>query len=310
VISIVVPVYNEEKTILVFLDRIKSTLSKIAHDYEIIFSLDPSTDNTEFIIKTEADKDARIKMLLFSRRVGQPMATIAGLNYSSGEAVIVIDCDLQDPPELIVEMIQKWKTGFDVVYAQRKTTRGETLAKRIVSFIGYKVINRISEVHIPINTGDFRLMSRKVVNEINKLKECHGFLRGLVALVGFKQTAILYNRDPRLAGVGKYNRFLGSIKIGFNGLFCFSNYMLTVSTKFGFIIAFSAFILAIVYLCLKLSGASFPMGNPTIVIIVLFLGGVQLMSVGILGEYISRIYDEVRSRPKYIVDKTLGLNAK
>lgn len=309
-ISIVVPVYNEEKTISVFLDRIRTVFSSLSYDFEIIFSLDPSTDNTEEILKNESAKDPRIKMLLFSRRVGQPMATIAGLNYSSGDAVVVIDCDLQDPPELIIEMTKKWQEGFDVVYAQRKSRAGETLAKRIVSAVGYTVINRISEVHIPVNTGDYRLMSRKVVNEINKLKECHGFLRGLVALVGFKQTAILYDRDPRLAGYGKYNKFLGSIKIGFNGLFCFSNYMLTVSTKFGFITAFAAFILAIIYLSLKLSGASFPMGNPTIVIIVLFLGGVQLMSVGILGEYISRIYDEVRDRPKYIVDKTLGLKLK
>jgi dolichol-phosphate mannosyltransferase len=232
---------------------------------------------------------------------------LAGLQYSSGDAVVVIDVDLQDPPALITEMIQKWTEGYDVIYAQRRTREGETWIKKVVSEVGYKVINRIAEVEIPKNTGDFRLMSRRVVNEINRLKECHGFLRGMVALAGFRQTSILFDRPARFSGKGNYNRFLGSLRIGFNGIFCFSNYALTLSTLAGFVIALAAFSVGILYAVLKIFGFPFPLGNPTIVILVLFLGGIQLISIGILGEYIGRIYEEVRQRPRYIIERSEGL---
>lgn len=306
-LSIVVPVYKEEGNIPVFTQRMREILTRSIEDYEIIFCLDPSPDRTEEVILAERAKDPRIKLLKFSRRFGQPMATLAGLQKSKGDAVVVIDVDLQDPPELIHQMLEKWKAGYDVVYAQRTSRKGETLIKRLVSYLGYKLINRIADVEIPPNTGDFRLMSRRVVNEVNKLKESHGFLRGLVALVGFRQTAIPYNRDARHSGKGNYNQFLGSLRIGFNGIFCFSNYMLTLCTQFGFLVAGSAFVVGLIYLGMKLHGTAFPMGNPTIVILVLFMGGVQLISVGILGEYIGRIYDEVRQRPKYIVERSEGL---
>ncbi len=307
-ISIVSPVYNEEKNIPAFLKRVVPEVLTLEKAYEIIFCLDPSTDNTEAEILKSRAADNNIKYLKFSRRIGQPMATLAGIHHAKGDAVIVIDVDLQDPPELISKMYAKWKEGFDVVYAQRTSRKGETLIKRFVSYVGYKIINKISDVEIPPNTGDFRLMSRRVVNEIKKLKESHGFLRGLVALVGFRQTAVQFERDARAGGKGKYNPLLGSLKIGFNGIFCFSNYMLTLCTQFGFLVAGVSFLLAIVYLIMKLMGTPFPMGNPTIVILILFLGGVQLISVGILGEYIARIYDEVRARPKFIVDTSEGLD--
>jgi glycosyltransferase involved in cell wall biosynthesis len=246
--------------------------------------------------------------LRFSRRFGQPMATLAGLQYSTGDVAIVMDVDLQDPPELIHEMVQKWRAGFDVVYAQRRTRAGETWIKKLVSIAGYKLINQIAEVEIPPNTGDFRLLSRRVVDEINRLKECHGFLRGMVALVGFRQTSVLFDRPPRFAGKGNYNRFLGSLRIGFNGLFCFSNRALGLSTQVGFIIACSAFLVGLIYALLKIFGYPFPLGNPTIVILVLFLGGIQLVGIGILGEYIGRIYEEVRQRPRFIVDEAFGLD--
>jgi polyisoprenyl-phosphate glycosyltransferase len=166
--------------------------------------------------------------------------------------------------------------------------------------------NKIADVTIPPNTGDFRLMSRRVVSEINALREMHGFLRGMVAVVGFRQTSVLFNRPPRFEGPGNHNWFLGSLRIGFNGIFCFSNYALTLSSQLGFLIAGSAFLLALVYLLLKIIGTPFPVGNPTIVILVLFLGGVRLISVGILGEYIGRIYEEVKQRPKFIVDRKGG----
>lgn len=307
VISVVVPVFNEEKNIPEFLDRCVPILEKVDSSFEIIFAMDPSSDQTEKIILDARIRDQRIKLLRFSRRIGQPMATLGGLSYCSGDAVIVMDVDLQDPPDLIRELIGKWREGYDVVYAQRRHRVGETWLKRTVAALGYRIINKIANINIPPNTGDFRLMSRRVVDQINLLKESHGFLRGMVALVGFRQTSVLFDRPARFEGAGKYNRFFGSLRIGFNGIFCFSNYALTLSSQFGFLIAGSAFLLALVYLILKLVGTPFPLGNPTIVILVLFLGGVQLISVGILGEYIGRIYEEVRQRPKFIVERKEGL---
>lgn len=305
-ISLVVPVYREEKNISEFLRRVRPVLDALTKDYEIIFSLDPSPDRTEEVILAERQRDSRIKLLKFSRRFGQPMATLAGLQYSHGQAAIVMDVDLQDPPELIHDMVAKWREGYDVVLPQRRARTGEPWIKKLVAAAGYKLINKIADVQIPPNTGDFRLMSRRVVEEIVRLKECHGFLRGMVAVVGFKQCLIPFDRPARFAGETNYNRFLGSLRIGFNGIFCFSTYALTLSTMAGFVIAGFAFLLMAIYLLYKLMGWEILWGNPTLVILVTFLGGVQLISVGILGEYIGRIYEEVRERPKFIVDRAEG----
>ncbi|MDO8543841.1 MAG: glycosyltransferase family 2 protein [Opitutaceae bacterium] len=307
VLSIVVPVYKEEKNVPEFLRRMGPILSAITEDYEIIFSLDPSPDRTEDVILEQRAADDRVKLLKFSRRFGQPMATLAGLEYSSGDAVVVMDVDLQDPPELLHEMIAKWREGYDVVLPQRRQRTGEPMVKKVVANTGYKVINKIADVRIPPNTGDFRLMSRRVVNEVVKLKESHGFLRGMVAVVGFKQALIPFDRPARFAGETNYNRFVGSLKIGFNGIFCFSTYALTLSTMFGFALAGGTLLFALLYLVAKLLNLfNFASGNPTIVILILFLGGIQLICVGILGEYIGRIYEEVRGRPKFIVDRAEG----
>lgn len=308
-LSLVVPVYKEEKNVPEFLRRLRPILSRVTEDYEIIFSLDPSPDRTEEVVLEERAKDDRIKLLKFSRRFGQPMATLAGLSYSRGSAVIVMDVDLQDPPELVEEMVTKWREGYDVVLPQRRERTGEPWIKKLVASTGYKVINKIADVRIPPNTGDFRLMSRRVVEEVVRLKESHGFLRGMVAVVGFKQCLIPFDRPARFAGETNYNRFLGSLRIGFNGIFCFSTYALTLSTMAGFAIAGASFLIGLAYLVMKLAGFPFPIGNPTIVILILFLGGIQLISVGILGEYIGRIYEEVRSRPKFIVDRAEGFNS-
>jgi glycosyltransferase involved in cell wall biosynthesis len=305
-LSIVVPVYKEEKNIPEFLRRLQPILAPLTEDYEIIFSLDPSPDRTEDVILEHRARDPRIKLLKFSRRFGQPMATLAGLEYSRGQAVIVMDVDLQDPPELVADMLAKWREGYDVVLPQRRERTGEPWLKKLVASTGYKVINKIADVRIPPNTGDFRLMSRRVVSEIVRLKESHGFLRGMVAVVGFKQVLIPFDRPARFAGETNYNRFLGSLRIGFNGIFCFSTYALTLSTQLGFLIAGVSFLIALAYLVMKLCGFPFPLGNPTMVILILFLGGIQLISVGILGEYIGRIYEEVRARPKFIVDRAEG----
>lgn len=307
-LSIVVPVFKEEKNIPEFLRQVQPLLTAATPDYEIIFSLDPSPDRTEDVILEHRQRDPRIKLLKFSRRFGQPMATLAGLKYSQGEAVIVMDVDMQDPPELITQMIAKWREGFDVVLPQRRQRTGEPWVKKLVSAVGYKVINKIAEVNIPPNTGDFRLMSRRVVNEVISLRESHGFLRGMVAVVGFNQCIIPFDRPARHAGDTNYNRFFGSLRIGFNGIFGFSTYALTLSTMLGFAIATFSFLLMAVYVFYKLMGWQILWGNPTLVILVSFLGGIQLISVGILGEYIGRIYEEVRARPKFIVERAEGFS--
>ena len=305
-LSIVVPVYREEKNDPEFLRRVRPILGAITEDYEVIFALDPSPDRTEEVILAARAEDPRVKLLRFSRRFGQPMATLAGLQYSAGEAVVVMDVDLQDPPELLGEMVGKWREGYDVVLPQRRQRTGEPWVKRLVAATGYKVINKIADVRIPPNTGDFRLMSRRVVAEVTRLKETHGFLRGMVAVVGFKQALIPFDRPARFAGETNYNRFLGSLRIGFNGIFCFSTYALTLSTWMGFIVSGGAFLLMGIYLFYKLMDWPIAWGNPTLVILISFLGGIQLISVGILGEYIGRIYEEVRARPKFIVERAEG----
>src|SRR5271165_6934992 len=284
-LSLVVPVYREEKNIPEYIRRIGPILAAITPDYEIIFAMDPSPDRTEDVILEHRQKDGRIKLLKFSRRFGQPMASLAGMQYSTGDAVVVMDVDMQDPPELVAQMVAKWREGYDV-------------------------INKIADVRIPPNSGDFRLMSRRVVNEVVKLKESHGFLRGMVAVVGFRQYLLPFERPARFSGETNYNRFLGSLRIGFNGIFCFSTYALTLSTQLGFVIAGASFLIALAYLVMKLCGFPFPVGNPTTVILILFMGGIQLISVGILGEYIGRIYEEVRARPRFIVDRAEGFGGK
>jgi glycosyltransferase involved in cell wall biosynthesis len=306
VLSVVIPAYNEQDNVRRVYERLARTLDGLPLEWELIFSVDPCTDRTEELILALCDEDPRVKMLRFSRRFGQPMATIAGLEASRGDAVVVVDCDLQDPPELIPELVERWREGYDVVYAQRRTRAGETLPKRIVSAAGYRVIKRIADVDIPPNTGDFRLMSRRVVDNVVSLKEGHGFLRGLVGLVGFRQTNVLYDRDPRAAGRSKYNRLFGSLVIGLNGIVGFSRYPLHLISLIGVALSGLAFTLALVYLGLKLGSLPFPVGNPTIVIVISFFSGIQLLSLGVIGEYVGRIYDESRNRPKYIVESRHG----
>jgi len=305
-LSVVIPAFNEESNIEGVYARLAQVLGELDVDWELVFSVDPCTDRTEERILALRERDKRVKMLRLSRRFGQPMATLAGMEAASGDAVVVIDCDLQDPPELIADLLARWREGYDVVYAQRRTRAGETLPKRLVAALGYRVIARVAEVEIPPNTGDFRLMSRRVVDNVLALREAHGFLRGLVGLVGFSQTSVLYDRDPRAAGASKYNRFFGSFVIGLNGVIGFSRYPLQLISMIGIVLSGVAFLLGALYFALKIDGASFPIGNPTIVIVVAFFSGIQLLSLGVIGEYVGRIYDEARQRPKYIVESRHG----
>jgi dolichol-phosphate mannosyltransferase len=224
----------------------------------------------------------------------------------SGQKAVVIDVDLQDPPELIEQMLAKMVNGVEVVYATRRTREGETMIKKMVSHFGYAVINRLSDVKIPRNTGDFRVMSRRVIEELRKLNESHGFLRGLVAYVGFKQDQVIYDRDARFAGAGNYNRWLGSLRIGINGLVSFSSKPLQMMSLAGFVLAGFSFMVGAWYVLQKLIGMELSPGLSTTVLMVTFFAGVQLLCLGLMGEYIGRIYDEVKRRPLYIVDRAEG----
>ncbi|MBT4489640.1 MAG: glycosyltransferase family 2 protein [Rhodospirillaceae bacterium] len=313
-ISVVVPVYQEEDCIKAFIERATPTLEAIG-GYEIIFCMDPSPDRTEEIIREEALRNSAVKLVTFSRRFGQPEATMAGVLNASGKAVVVIDVDLQDPPELIAEMYEKLGQGYDVVYAKRRSRSDTSWSAKLVRnplyFVGYKVIAALSETDIPRNTGDFRILSRRVIEELRYLPEGHGFLRGLVAFVGYKQTAVFFDRVERSLGTSKYNQFWGSFKIAFNGLFGFSTAPLSLLLWLGVAICFASFIfiLVMVFKTLVL-GQVYPLGIPTITVLILFLGGVQLAAIGVLGEYIGRIYNDVRRRPLYIIDDAVNLELR
>jgi dolichol-phosphate mannosyltransferase len=310
-ISVVVPVYKEEANVPPFLVRTRQALKKAGLDFEILFCLDPSPDRTEEIIRQEIHKDPAVRLLRFSRRYGQPAATLAGIHAAEGDAVVVIDVDLQDPPELIPDMVKKWSEGNEVVYAKRRSRKGETLVKEMVSKVGYKVINKISDVDIPRDTGDFRLMSRKVVEEIKRLKEGHGFLRGLVAFVGFKQAALEYDRDERAHGKGNYNRYLGSLKIAMNGVVSFSSRPLQFVSLAGLAMALLGFLVGLWYILQKwVLHMDLTPGLSTTVVAVTFFAGIQLVCLGLMGEYVGRIYDEVKMRPPYIIDEVVGSGRK
>lgn len=307
-ISIVVPIYNEEDSLRIFLYTIRKELSQVTENYEIIFAADPCSDNTESILAEEHALDPRIKLLRFSRRFGQPAATWAGLAFSSGKAVIPIDCDMQDPPSLIPEMVRLWQEGYKVVLPQRRSREGENCIKKAVAYAGYWFINKTATVSIPRNTGDFRLMDRQVVDELMKLKECHGFLRGLTAVVGFKTILLPFDRLARVGGKGKYNALTGSIRIGFNGIVAFSGSLLRLMGIAGLALAGLSLLAALLMPLVKLLGLwDFATGITTLGVLLLFLTGCQFIGLGILGAYIGRIYDEVKERPKFIVEYALGL---
>ena len=307
-ISIVVPVRDESENIKPFLQRTENVLNTIGKSYEIIFALDPSSDNTEKVILDEIKRNKNIKLLVFSRQFGQPAATIAGILNCKGSYCVIIDVDLQDPPEIIEQLYKKIISGYEVVYAKRKNRKGETIFKKIISSFGYFLINKLSDVRIPKDTGDYRIITRKIINHLKELNESHGFLKGMVAYVGFNQSFIEYDREHRRAGKSKYNKFLGSLKIGFNGLIGFSSRPLFFMSIVGFIIALLSFLLGLWYFFQKILGIDLTLGLTTTVILISFFAGVQLLGLGLLGEYVGRIYDEVKKRPKYILDKKINFD--
>lgn len=305
-ISVVVPVYKEEANIRPFLDRLGKVLDKMGKSYEIIFALDPSPDRTEEIILQEINRNSCIKLMVFSRRFGQPAATMAGILSCKGNTCVAIDVDLQDQPELIEPMFAKLKEGYEVVYATRRSRKGEAWLKLKIAHMAYAILNRLSDVDIPRNTGDFRIMTRRVIEELRRLNETHGFLRGLVAYVGFKQTFIEYDRDERLTGRSKYNAITGSLKIGLNGLISSSSKPLTMMAISGLLLAFLSLLLLGGDLFQNLTGIHLIYGLSATVLAVSFFAGLQLFSLGLVGEYVGRIYDEVKGRPMYIVDRQIN----
>lgn len=306
-ISVVVPMYFEEEVASETYRRLTEVLKNNNINYEIIFVNDGSTDKTLEILTGIAEKDKRVRVISFSRNFGHQVAVTAGIDKSKGDAVILIDADLQDPPELIPGMINLWEQGYDVVYGKRKKRKGETWFKLLTAKMFYKFLSKMTDIKIPQDTGDFRLMDRKVVNELKKMPEKNRFIRGLVSWVGFKQIPLEYEREERFAGETKYP-LKKMIKFALDGIISFSSKPLKVVETLGFysvLIALIIFVYSIVYRIV--GGKNLEYGWASIMTTVTFLGGVQLLSVGVLGEYISRIYDESKSRPLYIIEKEINI---
>ena len=300
IFSIIAPIYNEVDNLPVLYSRVSEVMNGTEEAWELILVDDGSKDGSNEVIRKLASADERVRPVIFARNFGHQIAVTAGLDYSRGDAVIIIDADLQDPPEVIHDLIAKWREGYEVVYAVRKEREGETWFKKTTAALFYRMIYRITDVKIPLDTGDFRLIDRKVVNIMSKMRERHRFLRGIGAWVGFKQVGVEYNRAARFAGETKYP-LKKMLKLALNAITGFSYFPLQVATYIGFISAGLSILAIPVVIVLRLISAPQLTGQATTLIMVLFLGGVQLISIGIIGEYIGRIYDEVKGRPLYIV---------
>jgi dolichol-phosphate mannosyltransferase len=298
--SVVGPVFDEVETLREFYDRVQAAMDAIGETWELVLVDDGSTDGSSDVIRDLAFEDIRVRPVLFSRNFGHQIAVTAGMDYSRGQAVVTIDTDLQDPPELIAELAEKWREGYEVVYAVRTEREGESWFKRATAAVFYRVINRITEVDIPLDAGDFRLLDRKVVEALKKMREHHRFPRAMTAWVGFKQIGVDYKRSARQAGETKYP-FRKMLRLAINAVTGFSYFPLQLATFFGFICALLAIVAIPIVIYLRLSGRGELSGQATTLIAVLFLGGVQLISLGILGEYIGRLYDEAKDRPLYVL---------
>lgn len=298
--SIIAPIFNEEGNIPDLYQRIVQTMDLTGEPWELIMVDDGSQDNSPKLIRELSQNDPRVRKVLFARNFGHQLAVTAGLDYSRGDAVVIIDSDLQDPPEVILDLIAKWKEGYEVVYAVRSEREGESWFKLATASIFYRIIYRITEVNIPLDTGDFRLLDRKVVTVMNSMRERHRFLRGMSVWVGFSQVGVYYRRSARYSGETKYP-LKKMIKFASDAITGYSYFPLQLATYVGFICAGISILAIPVVIILRLAGSQAFFGQATTLIAVLFLGGVQLISLGILGEYIGRIYDEAKGRPLYIV---------
>lgn len=300
--TIIAPVFNEKESLPFLYQRVKEVMDSTGEPWELVLVDDGSRDGSTDEIRSLAAHDKWVRPVIFARNFGHQIAVTAGLDYSRGQAVVIIDADLQDPPEVILEMIQKWREGFEVVFAVRADREGETWFKKFTASAFYRLIYRITDVKIPLDTGDFRLLDRKVVNVMNRMREHHRFLRGMSSWVGFKQVGVSYKRAARFAGETKYP-FKKMFKLALNAITGFSYLPLQIATYMGFFSALLALIaIPVVIIMRSLNEGAF-FGQASVLIAVLFLGGVQLVSLGILGEYVGRIYDEVKGRPLYVVSE-------
>ncbi len=305
IISIVAPVYNEEPILHELHRRIVATMDAIGEPWELVLVNDGSRDRSFEIMRELHEQDSRVRVVNFSRNFGHQIAITAGADYAQGDAVILIDADLQDPPSLIADMVQKWREGYEIVYAIRAQRKGETWFKLATAHFFYRLIRGITGVNIPVDTGDFRLLDRRAVAALKQMREHHRFMRGMSAWVGFRQTGVEYVREERYAGETKYP-LKKMIKFALDGITSFSYLPLQLATYLGFIIAAISVIGIITTIVLRLSGSQAFYGQATTLVMVLFLGGIQLISLGIIGEYLGRIYDEVKDRPLYIVRDAIG----
>lgn len=307
--SVVIPVFNEEAVIKQSYRRLKQVMDSTDESYELIFVNDGSSDRSVMLIKGFCDQNESVKLISFSRNFGHQVAITAGMDYATGRAVVVIDADLQDPPELILKMIAKWKEGYEVVYAKRIYRKGETFFKKQTAHLFYRMLRACTETDIPVDTGDFRLIDRKVCDALKQLPEKNRYVRGLVSWVGFKQTAVEYNRDPRLAGETKYS-LKKMIKLSLDGLTSFSFMPIKLASYIGALFIALGLAYVVLLLLFKLLGSVAIGGWNLVIACQLVLTGFLLTMMGIMGEYIGRIYDEARNRPLYIVREYYRIKEK
>jgi polyisoprenyl-phosphate glycosyltransferase len=304
--SLIIPIYNEEATIAELYRRVSTLMDRLDAPAELILINDGSRDRSLPLMRELHQKDARVCYLSLARNFGHQIAVTAGLNFVRGRVVVILDADLQDPPELIPDMLELWRQGYQVVYAQRTQRKKEGWFKRLTAYVFYRLLKRLADVDIPTDTGDFCLMDRQVVDVLNSMPERNRYIRGLRSWVGFRQTSIKFERDPRFAGDVKYT-FRKSFSLAVNGLVSFSKVPLQISTYVGLFSAFVALVMAMLVLYWRLFVPNSPLAGITIIIVaIFFLGAVQLVSIGILGEYIGRIYEEVKNRPLYTLGEVAG----
>lgn len=307
-ISVVVPVFNEDLVAKTIYNRLTEVLARASVSYEIIFVNDGSEDKTESIVKEICSEDNCVKYLSFSRNFGHQIAITAGMDESNGDAVIIIDADLQDPPELILEMIKKWKEGNHVVYAVREKRKGESIFKLVTAKVFYRVLKKVTAVDIPVDTGDFRLLDRRCIDVLSIMRERSRFVRGMVSWLGFNQCEVKYVRDERLAGETKYP-LSKMVKFALDGILSFSHIPLKVASFFGFMCSGVSFVFMAYGIVVKYFFPEYAIpGWASIFSAVLFVGGVQLICLGVMGEYVGRIYEEIKKRPLYIVKEKVNFN--
>ena len=302
-LSVIVPVYNEEGNIHLLFNRLRSVVDQLNVDTEYVFVNDGSSDSSISLIKELASKNPSIRYIDFSRNFGHQIAVTAGLDHCTGKAIVIIDADLQDPPELIAELYKKWQEGFEVVYAKRRTRDGENFLKKLTAKLFYRALKRITSISIPVDTGDFRLIDRKIVNVLKEMPEQQKFLRGQISWIGFRQTFVEYNRNSRNAGKTGYT-YKKMIRFALDGITSFSNFPLKFATMAGFVVSGISFFIILYALYERFITKNYVAGWASLMLSILFLGGIQLISIGIIGEYISRLSANIRNRPLYIVNET------